>query len=219
MQATYIDLSHTIYDGLKTYQGMPASRICDFLSREASRALYEDGTEFHIAHYDFVANSGTYIDCPFHRYEGGKDLSQTQLGRFVDQPGIVVKAIGVKEIGPDFFQKVDVKDKAVLVRTDWDQHWEQEIYHQEHPYLNEEAALFLKAAGAKIVGIDSYNIDNTRGKTRPVHSILLAQEILIVDHLCNLSSLPETDFLFNAIPPKIKGAGTFPVRAYAKIFK
>ena len=214
-----IDLSHTIEDGMITYKGLPAPVICDYLSRERSREFYEPGTEFQIGKIEMVANTGTYIDCPFHRFAEGKDLSEVALHRFVNLPAIVVKADHRKglEVGKSYFEKVDVKGKAVLVNTNWSKHWRTDQYFENHPFVSEEAAVYLRDQGVLMVGIDSHNIDDTRMKQRPVHTILLKAEILIVEHLCNLDQLPERGFYFNAVPPKFKGVGTFPVRAFAEI--
>lgn len=215
----YIDLSHTIFDGLVTYKGLPAPVICDYLSRSASRELYGEDTEFQIGKIEMVANTGTYIDCPFHRYEHGKDFAETGLEAFADLDGITINAEGVSEIGKEFFTGKAIRNKAVLVHTGWSRHWNTENYFEGHPWLTEEAAEYLKDCGVKLVGIDSHNIDNTGKKDRPVHTVLLGADILIVEHMCNLDKLPESGYLFTAAPPKFKGVGTFPVRAYAKIKK
>jgi arylformamidase len=214
---TLIDLSHTIFDGLVTYKGLPAPIICDYLSRENSKGLYEDGTTFQIGKIEMVTNTGTYIDCPFHRFEEGKDLSQIALEQCAGLEGIVINATYATEIGKEYFVGKELSGKAVLVYTNWARHWNTADYFEGHPYLTEEAAIYLKEAGVKLVGIDSHNIDNTTGKSRPVHTTLLGAEILICEHLCNLDKLPETGFKFSAVPPKIKGAGTFAVRAYATL--
>ena len=214
-----IDLSHVIEDGMITYKGLPAPVICDYLSREQSREFYEQGTEFQIGKIEMIANTGTYIDCPFHRYADGKDLSEVNLDKFADLPAVVVRADHNKtiEIGKQFFENVDVKGKAVLVNTNWSRHWRTDQYFENHPFLSEDAAIYLQDRGAVLVGIDSHNIDDTRTKRRPVHSILLKLDILIVEHLCNLDQLPDEGFTFSAVPPKFKGVGTFPVRAFATV--
>lgn len=217
---SYIDLSHTIEEGLITYKGLPAPIICDYLSREQSRQVYADGTEFQIGKIEMVSNTGTYIDCPFHRYEDGKDLSQVALENFVDIEAIVVRVpyTDTIEITSRFFKGKHVKGRAVLVQTGWDTFWRTDTYFENHPFLTEEAASWLRDQGAVLVGIDSHNIDDTRGKSRPVHTTLLKAEILIVEHLCNLDRLPtDKSLYFHAVPPKIKGMGTFPVRAYAEV--
>lgn len=216
-----IDLSHTIEHGLVTYKGLPAPIICDYLSREESRQFYEAGTEFQIGKIEMVANTGTYIDCPFHRFENGKDLSELGLERLVDLDAIVLR-VPFEEtlaISERYFQNMELENKAVLVHTGWDRHWNTERYYENHPYLTKEAAEYLRDSKVKLVGIDSHNIDHTLEKSRPVHTILLGAEILIVEHLCNLSLLPSEGFTFSAIPPKFKGVGTFPVRAMAKVRK
>lgn len=217
MPQNFVDLSHTIESGMITYKGLPAPLICDYLSREKSRDFYEPGTEFQIGRIDMVANTGTYLDCPFHRYADGDDLSDVSLHRMADLEGVLIYADYHKGIAIDraSFEGPDVRGKAVLVRTNWSEHWRTDTYFESHPYLTEEAANYLKDEGAALVGIDSHNIDDTRGKRRPVHSVLLKAGILIVEHLCNLHALPDKSFHFNAVPPKFKGVGTFPVRAYA----
>ena len=212
----YIDLSHTIFDGLITYKGIPPPIICDYLSREKSREYYEEGTEFNIGRIDMVVNTGTYIDCPFHRFEGGKDFSEIGVEAFVDLEAVTIDATSATEIGIDFFAGKELRNKAILVNTGWSGNWNTEKYFEGHPYLTGEAASYLKNCGVKLVGIDSHNIDDTKGRSRPVHTILLGAEILIVEHLCNLDKLPKNNYLFNAVPPKLRGLGTFPVRAYAK---
>lgn len=219
MDVKFIDLSHTIQNGLVTYKGLPAPIICDYLSRDDARKYYDDGAEFQIGKIEMVANTGTYIDCPFHRFEHGKDLSQIAIESFTEIEGIVINIPHLEslEISIKYFEKHDLQGKAVLVYTGWDKFWNTDDYYENHPYLTKEAAEFLKESKVKLVGIDSHNIDNTKGRKRPVHEILLGSEILIVEHLCNLNALPNTGFNFSAIPPKFKGVGTFPVRAIARL--
>jgi kynurenine formamidase len=209
-----VDLSHTIEQGMITYRGLPAPLICDYLSREASRTLYAEGTEFHIGRIDMVANTGTYLDSPFHRFADGKDLSELPLTSLAGLEGTVARCDG-RKITRECFDGLEVAGRAVLIHTGWDRHWRTDDYFEEHPFLTEEAALFLKQSGVKLVGIDSYNIDDTRGKARPAHSILLGSEIPIVEHMTGLEQVPETGFQFFAVPPKVKAFGTFPVRCFA----
>lgn len=213
-----IDLSHTIEHGLVTYKGLPAPIICDFLSREASKQVYEDGTTFQIGKIEMCSNTGTYLDTPFHRYIDGKDLSQIDLDAVASIPGIkVVVPQSVNSIDASHFAGLDLKGKALLVQTGWSRHWNTEAYYEGHPHLTEAAAQFLREQGVRLVGIDTYNIDDIRGKARPVHTTLLGAEILIVEHMCNLAALPDQGFRFYAVPVKIKGFGTFPVRAFAQL--
>jgi len=164
---TLIDLSHTIFDGLITYKGLPAPVICDYLSRERSKEFYVEGTEFQIGKIEMVTNTGTYIDCPFHRFERGKDLSQIALEQCAELDAITINAKDATEIGNEYFEGKEIKNKAVLVYTDWARHWNTDKYFEGHPYLTGEAAVYLKEAGVKLVGIDSHNIDNTGGRSPP----------------------------------------------------
>ncbi|MFZ1678695.1 MAG: cyclase family protein [Saprospiraceae bacterium] len=157
----YIDLSHTVFDGLITYKGLPAPVICDYLSREASKSFYEEGTSFQIGRIDIVANTGTYIDCPFHRYEDGHDLSEINIDQMANLPSVLINAFGHQAIGPEFFFHHHLTGKAVLVHTGWSAHWNSERYFSGHPFLTEAAAVYLRENGAVLVGIDSHNIDDT----------------------------------------------------------
>lgn len=212
----FIDLSHVIEDGMTTYKGLPAPVICDYFNHEESRQFYAEGTEFHIGKIEMVANTGTYLDAPFHRYRDGKDISEIGLAQLAQLDAILVNATAAHAIDENYFKHLDVKGKAVLVRTDWARHWRTDQYFFDHPFLTEGAASLLRDAGAALVGIDSHNIDDTSGNARPVHTTLLGANILIVEHLCNLDQIPaDRPFHFSAVPPKVKGFGTFPVRAYA----
>lgn len=216
--ARLIDLSHEIEHGMVTYRGLPAPTISDWLSRDASIARYTAGTTFQIGKIELVANTGTYIDSPFHRYADGHDVAGYALESVADLPGIVVRASGIgRAIDGTRFKGKELEGKAVLVHTGWDRHWRTDQYFEGHPFLTEKAAIYLRDQGALLVGIDSFNIDNTAGGTRPVHSVLLAAEVPIVEHMTGLGALPATGFRFTAVPPKIKDMGTFPVRAHARL--
>jgi kynurenine formamidase len=214
----YIDLSHAIENGMITYQGLPGPVVSDYLSRDASAERYSDGTTFQIGKIEMVANTGTYIDAPFHRYSEAGDLSDFELAAIADLDGMVLHADPqTRAIHEDLFKNDDLNAKAVLVRTGWDQHWRTDRYFENHPFLTREAAEYLSASKAALVGIDSLNIDDTEDGTRPAHTILLGAEIPIVEHLCNLDALPASGFKFFAVPPPLRGMGSFPVRAFAII--
>jgi kynurenine formamidase len=212
----FFDLSHTVEHGMTTYKGLPAPIICDYLSRESSRQFYAPGVEFHIGKIEMVANTGTYLDSPFHRYADGKDLSELPLSSLAYLDAVVVRSAATALTAADF-ASMDVRGKAVLVHTGWDRHWRTEAYFEGHPYLTRDAAERLAADGAALVGIDSHNIDDTRNPARPVHSVLLAAGIPICEHMTNLGSLPDRGFRFSAVPAKIRAFGTFPVRAFAMV--
>src|SRR5262245_15249362 len=221
-----IDVSHVVESGMVTYKGLPAPLVCDFLSREASRKVYAPGTEFHIGRIDMVANTGTYLDSPFHRYAHGKDLAELPLESLADLECVVVRVPGAgagaasaaaATIGRLPLAEADVRGRAVLVHTGWDRHWRSEPYFEGHPHLAGEVAEWLARAGAALVGIDSLNIDGTATGERPVHSVLLAHDVPIVEHLRGLSDVPERGGRFFAVPVKVKAFGTFPVRAFVKV--
>jgi arylformamidase len=220
-----IDLSHRIEDGMITYKGLPAPIICDWLSREQAQAVYGPGSEFQIAKIEMVANTGTYLDAPSHAWAHGADISGLELSQLAGLPGHVIRAPWHERSRVDHtaFMHLDpaaLHGSAVLVHTGWDAHWRTDAYFEGHPSLTESAAVFLRDAGVRLVGIDSHNMDHTGGDTpgnrpRPVHRTLLGAGVLIVEHMTNLSALPATGFRLYAVPPKMAGVGTFPVRAFA----
>jgi kynurenine formamidase len=218
--AKLIELNHAIEHGMTTYKGLPGPQICDFWDREKSRAFYDDGSTFQIGRIDMIANTGTYLDTPFHRFADGDDLAAVGLDRLAGLPGLVVRRPfeqGI-EIGADVFDGLVVEGKAVLVHTGWDRHWRTAEYQEDHPFLTAAAAAeALVARGAALVGIDSHNIDDTRTRSRPVHTILLGAGVPVCEHLTGLGGLPDNGFAFTAAPPRIAGMGTFPVRAFATI--
>lgn len=218
-EARFVDLSHTVEDGMITYKGLPAPIICDYLSREASRERYAPGTEFHIGKIEMIANTGTYLDSPFHRYADGKDLSELELESLADLDCVVVRATNRSERAIDSLpiDLAGLRGKALLVHTGWDAHWRTDQYFEGHPFLTGALAERLVAAGVALVGIDSYNIDSTDDGTRPVHSALLGADIPIVEHMCGLDQLPDRGARFYAVPVKVKGMGTFPIRAFAQL--
>ncbi|HET8624589.1 MAG TPA: cyclase family protein [Gemmatimonadales bacterium] len=216
-----VDLSHTIEHGMTTYPGLPAPLICDYLSREASRSRYTGGATFQIGRIDMVSNTGTYLDTPFHRYEDGIDLAGLPLESVAGLPALRLtffpgpdraitrarldRAIGTREI----------RGVAVLLHTGWDAHWRSERYGSPNPFLSSDGAELLLERGAALAGIDSVNIDDMQDLSRPVHTLLLRQGVPIVEHMTNLGRMAENGMRFYAVPPKVMGMGTFPVRAFA----
>jgi kynurenine formamidase len=215
----FIDLSHSIENGMITYKGLPAPLICDHMSREQSRSAYAAGTEFQIGRVEMVGNTGTYLDTPYHRYADGYDLTGLPLEIVSGVPGSAVRVAGTRQRAIDWqtFAAVPIRGRAVLVNTGWDIHWRTDRYFEGHPFLTQKAAEYLRDSGAALVGIDSLNIDDTSDGTRPVHSVLLAAGIPIVEHLTHLALLPAKGFRFSAVPPKMAAMGTFPVRAHARL--
>jgi len=214
-----IDLSHTIEHGMVTYPGLPAPAISDWLSRDASRARYAPGTTFQMGKIEMLANTGTYIDAPFHRYEDAKDIADFSLEAVADLDGVVIRVTERRDRGLDasWFRGRELQGQAVLVHTGWDAHWRTARYGSGHPFLTRDAAEHLVGAGATLVGIDSLNIDDDKDGTRPAHTSLLGAGIPIVEHLCSLGALPQSGFRFFAVPVKVKGMGSFPVRAFAAV--
>mgnify|MGYP002396079726 CR=1 FL=1 len=214
----FAELNHVLEDGMKAYPGLPTPRIGAFLNHEGSRPRYENKAEFYLGSVDMVCNVGTYLDSPFHRYADGADLSQIPLEMVAGLPGIVLDAV----VSSDRSISLDCNEselfgRAVLVRTGWDKRWETDRYWELGPYLAEDSLELLIGSKATLVGVDFWNVDDTMNPARPAHTRLLASNILIVEHLCNLSVLPRTGFRFYSVPLRIVRGASFPVRAFAEI--
>jgi arylformamidase len=221
--ARLVDLNHVITAGMTTYPGLPGPEITPHLTREASRASYAPGVEFAIDRISMVGNTGTYVDSPYHRFAGGADLADLPLASVADLPAVVVRLGGsvdgaARGVGPQALAALDVAGSAVLLHTGWDRHWGTEAYGDPAPYLTEAGAKLLVDAGARLVGLDSVNIDDAHsGGHRPAHSILLDAGIPVLEHLTGLAGVPVTGARLHAAPPRVRDFGTFPVRAYAVV--
>jgi arylformamidase len=212
----FVEVSHVIEPEMVTYPGLPVPKVEVFVDHDSSRARYQNKSEFLIASLHLCGNTGTYVDSPLHRYRGATDLAGLPLERVAHVPVRVFDARSLgRAVGPELFRGMDLRGAAVLVRTDFSQHWRTERYGRENPFLTAKACELLVDAGAAMVGIDSVNIDDTRTNERPIHTLLLAAEIPIVEHLRSLDELSGQPFTFFALPPAIIGMGTFPVRAIA----
>lgn len=216
---TLIDLSHVVEHGMITYRGLPAPLICDFLSREASRSHYAEGTEFYIGKIEMVAHTGTYVDAPFHRFAHGKDVSALPLTSLAHVPGVLVHVPeGMRAVDESLLAGLDVAGKAVLIHTGWSRHWGTSQYFEGHTFVTRGAAQHLADHGAAFIGIDSYNIDDTSDGARPVHTILLGADIPICEHMTRLGDIPDhVSFRVFAVPVKVQAMGAFPVRAFALV--
>lgn len=214
----FVELNHVLEDGMTAYPGLPRPKIGAFLDHERSRGHYAGKAEFYLGKVDMVCNVGTYLDSPFHRYPDGADLSRIPLEAVAGIPGIALDAAASADrsisLGCD---PSEVRGRAVLIRTGWDRRWGTDAYWQPGPFLSGELIALLSQAKPTLVGVDFWNVDNTEDPSRPAHTRLLAEGILVVEHLCNLSALPRTGFRFYAIPPRVVRGASFPVRAFAEI--
>lgn len=215
MNYQMLDLSHPISDGLVTYPGLPAPKISAHLSRAESSAHYGDDTQFEIGRIDMVANTGTYIDAPYHRFPGRADIAQLPLERLANLPGVCISAHDRRRIGIEAVEDIEVAGRAVLFCTGWSRHFGTDSYGTGHPFLTSKAAQVLAERGALLVGIDSLNIDDTEDGLRPAHTSLLAAGIPIVEHMRGLEELIGKTFRIFAVPAPVTGMGSFPVRAFA----
>ncbi len=214
-----VELSHVIRPGMITYPGLPAPAITPFLTREASRAQYAPGTEFAIDQLTMVGNTGTYLDAPYHRFADGADLAAIPLQRTAGLPAVLIRVTGAQSrgIGTGALAAVDVRGKAVLLHTGDDSRFGTPGYADGAHFLTGAGAEWLAAQDAALVGIDAINIDDTGDRARPAHTALLAAGIPVVEHLTGLDQLPPAGASFTAVPFRVAGLGTIPVRAYAQL--
>lgn len=213
-----VELSHVIRAGMITYPGLPEPQISPYLTREASRERYAPGTEFAIDQLTLVGNTGTYLDAPYHRFAEGADLSSIALARTVDVPAVVARVTGSQHgIDVGALAALDIRGKAVLLHTGDDVRFGTQAYANEAHFLTRAGAAWLADRGAALVGIDAINIDDTADRERPAHTLLLSAGIPIVEHLTGLGQLPPTGARFTAVPLRIQGFGTIPVRAFARL--
>ena len=217
MTRILVDLSHPIVDGMTTYPGLPGPTVETHVSREESAARMAPGVSFHIARLSMVANTGTYIDAPFHFHDSGPDIAALALERLVDVPAVVVDATDLTAVGADALAGLgDLAGTAVLVRTGWSRHWGTDAYlSPDSPHLTADAVDLLVEAGPALVGIDSLNIDAVPDTSRPAHHGLLGAGIPVVEHLTGLDALPPRGARLTVLPAPVVGMGTMPVRAVA----
>lgn len=216
---TLIDLGHRIYDGMEAYPGLPPARVSSLLTHEASREHYDHRAEFALTRVDIAGNTGTYLDSPWHRHQGGFDIAEIPLDRVADLPGVVVDAVPRKSgmaVDVDI-ETAGARRAALLIRTGWSRRWGSDEYWSEGPYLSNDAVDRIVEAQPSVVGVDFSNVDDTADPGRPAHTRLLDAEILIVEHLCNLDRVPENGFRFHCAPLLVEGAASIPVRPYALI--
>ena len=212
----FVELSHQIVAGMKTYPGLPEPKVEVLLDYEASHERYQNQAEFYIASLHLCGNTGTYVDSPRHRYRDGVDLSSLPLERLANLSTVVIAATRAgRAVSADAFRAFDLTGSAILVRTDFSKHWGTPAYFTDNPFLTADAAELLVSKQPAFVGIDSLNIDDTGDPSRPAHTRLLGAGIPICEHMTNLHALPASGARLHAVPIAWVGGATFPVRAYA----
>lgn len=214
----FIDVSHVIEAGMVTYPGLPVPEVRVIVDHDTSRERYQGKSEFLIASLHACGNTGTYVDSPLHRHRGATDLAGLALERLAHVPVRLFDATSLgRAVGPGLFEGTELRGCAVIVRTDFSQHWRTERYGRDNPFLTADACEALVKAGAAFVGIDSLNIDDVGDLSRPAHTTLLRAGIPICEHMTNLAALPRSGGHLHAVPIPWRGGATFPVRAYVQL--
>jgi len=212
--ARFIEVSHAIVPGMKTYPGLPEPVAEVLMDYDASHERYQGMAEFLIASLHLCGNTGTYVDSPRHRHRDGVDLAGLPLESVADVGVTLIDATHAgRAIGPDVFAGRVLRDRAVLVRTDFSSRWATKAYFEDNPFLTAEASRLLVESGARFAGIDSLNIDDTDDLSRPAHTLLLGAGIPVCEHMTNLAAVADGGRL-HAVPIAWSGGATFPVRAY-----
>jgi kynurenine formamidase len=220
----FVDLSHVLETGMPgfTFTLPDGARVQSTVSvtqamtHEQSRPMYRDGVEFTLTELRLHTSAGTYLDAPFVRWRQGRDIAALELEQLV-LPGLLVDLSGQApgseaELPAD----LDVSGKAVLVRFGWDRYWGDELYRNP-PFIGRRSLQFLIDGGAKLYGVDTPNADSGKDPQRPAHSWLLDKDVLIVENLRNLATLAGHTFRFYAVPVKVAGAASMPIRAFAEL--
>ena len=216
--ARYVEVSHPIVPGMKTYPGLPEPKVDVIIDHDGSRERYQGKAEFLIASLHLCGNTGTYVDAPIHRYRGGADLASLPLDRLADLDAVVIDAtVAGRTIGPDAFRETELSGRAALVRTDFSRNWGTDAYFSGNPFLTADACDLLLAKGVRFVGIDSLNIDDTADPSRPAHTRLLGAGVPICEHMTNLAAVPSSGSRLHAVPIAWVGGASFPVRAYVVV--
>lgn len=212
-----LDLSQSIEEGMPRFPSLPSPTIRPFWSHEESaRSGRYQGCTCEVSQIQMVTSLGTYLDSPFHFDPEGLDIGRLPLdslvlsGKCLDLRGKGAgEGIGAQDLGATLG-----KGEALLLCTGWSRHWGTESY-QAHPFLTREAVSRLLGERVGLVGIDALVLDDVRDPTRPAHSLLLPKGVLILENLTNLEALIGRVFTLFAVPPKVKGVASFPVRAFA----
>lgn len=227
--ARFVDLSHVFEDGMPGFKmrnedgtfTQYTARIRPLLTHEQSLPRYHGKACFEITEMAFQTPVGTYLDSPYHRYPDGRDISEIRIDEVV-LPGVVIDVRGRREfesVGLDVVRRLSgasLKGKAVLFNFGWDRCWGRDEYYA-YPHISEDLARHLVSAGARLVGVDTVNIDDSKDPTRPAHTLLLRNEVLIVENLTGLDQLHGMAFRFFAVPWKARKVASLPVRAFAEI--
>jgi len=201
---------------MTTYPGLPGPVISTHISRQESGARLGTGVSFHIGRIELVANTGTYVDAPYHVDADGVDVSGLPLERLVGVPVVVVRASGRTAVGAELLADPSALwGTAVLVHTGWSRHWGTPAYLSGSPYLTGGFAAAVVEANVAVLGIDALNVDNIEDLSRPVHHTMLSHGIPLIEHLTNLDRIPDRGARLTALPAPVRGLGTFPVRAVA----
>ncbi len=211
----FIEVSHRVEAGMKTYPGLPEPSVEVVFDYDASHERYQGKAEFYIASLHLCGNTGTYVDAPIHRHRGAADLASLPLARLAGLETVVLDCTGAERaIDAGALSGVELRYRAVLVRTDFSKHWGTPEYFGANPFLTADACEMLVRSGALFVGIDSLNIDDTADPSRPAHTLLLGAGIPICEHMTNLAAVPESGGRLHAVPIAWVGGASFPVRAY-----
>jgi kynurenine formamidase len=198
----YVEVSHAIEAGMKTYPGLPEPSVEVLLDYSASRERYQGKAEFLIASLHLCGNTGTYVDSPRHRFREGADLAEIPLESVAHVPVVRIdaRAHSGRGVGADVFRGLTLAGRAVLVNTDWSRHWRSERYFEWNPFLTVAACELLVASGVRFVGIDSLNIDDVGNLSRPTHALLLGAGIPVCEHMTNLEQLAPEGGHIHAVP-------------------
>jgi len=218
-----VDLSHEIEEDIPVFKGIEPPKIYPSLTHEESRVRYGGLAEFELTKIEMITSIGTYLDSPYHRFKEMKNISDIKLEEVILEGFAFDVSVSVRKsfgIAPELLGcsgNPNLEGKAILIHTGWGRFWKKKEYFK-HPFITKELAEYFVRQKVKLVGIDTINVDSPEDLSRPAHTILLKNNILIVENLTNVDKLVNKKFRFYAVPIKIKAAA-FPVRAFAEIIE
>ena len=213
----YVELSHTLEDGMVTFPGDPPVNIGIYMSREEMRKKCGAAAAL-LDQIKMINTSGTYLDAPVHRFENGTYICDIPLESLVDLPVEVVPLPEGKScFEPEDFQELDERVKAVLLYTGFSSRFNTDRYGDNPPYLSVSGAKYLMEKGVAFVGIDGPLIDKMNSGDCPVHDIILGEKGIVCENMTNLDLLLGCHMaVLTAVPPRVKMA-SFTARVFAKI--
>lgn len=223
-----VDLTHVVHSDMPSWSGSPAITYKTLVTHEQCT----HGTQFLAFRYDIAASAGTHIDAPLHCVPGGSSVAQIALDSLV-RPLIVIRAhkngrdpVTYEDIVADEAQNGLVPAGAIVCfDTGWGQRFSDPSAYRNctadgamaFPYIDESAAQYLADKNCVAVGIDTLSPDYpvSGSYAYPSHDIFLSRNILIIENVAHLDTVPARGAFIGIFPLKIENGSESPARVVA----